>query len=125
MSDVAPASTWPGRSWPLGSTWAPDATNFAVYAPEADSVWLCLFDEDGAETRHQLGEHTLGVWHSAVPRIEIGARYGYRAEGPWAPDKGLRFNPKIGRASCRERVWVSGVAGSLRPGGGSASDGGG
>ncbi|MGN6721447.1 MAG: glycogen debranching protein GlgX [Marmoricola sp.] len=92
MSDVAPTSTWPGRSWPLGSTWAPEATNFAVYAPDADAVWLCLFDEDGSETRYRLGEHTLGVWHAAVPGIEVGTWYGYRAEGPWDPQKGLRFN---------------------------------
>ena len=31
------------------------------------AVWVCLFDDDGVETRHQLTEHSLGVWHGALP----------------------------------------------------------
>jgi glycogen operon protein len=84
---------WPGRTWPLGSSYDPDATNFAVRAPEATRMWVCLFDDDGRETRHALTELSLGIWHGAVPGVEPGARYGYRAEGPWAPELGLRFNP--------------------------------
>jgi glycogen operon protein len=85
---------WPGRHQDLGATWAPEATNFAVHAPEATAVWICLFDEDGVETRHQLTEHTLGVWNGQVPGVQIGQRYGFRADGPWDPRHGLRFNPQ-------------------------------
>ncbi len=45
---------WPGRHQDLGATWGPEATNFAVSAPDATAVWVCLFDEDGpggTETR--------------------------------------------------------------------------
>ncbi len=84
---------WPGSSRPLGSSWQEESTNFAVYAPEATSAWVCLFDEDDVETRHLLTEQTLGIWHGAVPGIEPGQRYGFRADGPWEPDQGLRFNP--------------------------------
>ena len=45
-------------------------------------MWVCLFDDDGVETRHQLTEHTLGVWHGAVPDVPVGQRYGFRADGP-------------------------------------------
>ena len=38
---------WPGRHQDLGATWGPEATNFAVSAPDATAVWVCLFDEDG------------------------------------------------------------------------------
>jgi glycogen operon protein len=69
-----------------------EATNFAVYAPEATALFVCLFDEDGTETRHQLTEHSLGIWHGAVPGVAVGARYGYRADGPWQPEQGRRFN---------------------------------
>ena len=62
------APVWPGHHQQLGATWTPEATNFAVWSPEATAAWVCLFDEDGAETRHQLTEHTLGVWHGAAPR---------------------------------------------------------
>jgi len=85
-------AVWPGRSWPLGATWEEEATNFAVYAPEATALWVCLFDDAG-ETRHVLTEHTLGIWHGALPGILRGQRYGFRADGPWEPAAGLRFNP--------------------------------
>ena len=38
---------WPGRYYPLGATWCNEATNFAVYAPNAEQMWVCLFDDDG------------------------------------------------------------------------------
>ena len=86
-------AVWPGRSWPLGATFDDEATNFAVFAPEATAVWVCLFDEDDRETRHELTEHTLGIWHGALPGVGPGQRYGYRADGLWAPARGMRFNP--------------------------------
>ena len=87
------APVWPGRNWPLGATWSPESTNFAVYAPNATDCWLCLFDEDGAETRHRLTERSLGIWHGALPDIAPGTRYGFRVDGPWDPAQGYRFNP--------------------------------
>jgi glycogen debranching enzyme GlgX len=86
------ASVWPGRNHPLGATWTPESTNFAVHAPNATAVWVCLFDDDGEETRHQLTEQSLGIWHGALPDVPVGTLYGYRAEGPWQPELGLRFN---------------------------------
>ncbi|QIK75961.1 glycogen debranching protein GlgX [Nocardioides piscis] len=83
---------WPGRHWPLGATWSAEATNFAVYAPRASAVWVCVYDDDGTEQRVRPTEKTLGVWHCAVPGLAPGTRYGFRAEGPWDPERGLRFN---------------------------------
>src|SRR5687768_13619843 len=85
-------SVWPGRNYPLGATWSAESTNFAVHAPRATAVWVCLFDDDGAEVRHALTEYTLGAWHGALPDVEPGTLYGFRAEGPWDPARGLRFN---------------------------------
>ncbi len=91
------ATVWPGLSWPLGATWGEEATNFAVHAPDATAVWVCLFDDDGSggevETRYELTEQTLGIWHGALPGVGRGRRYGFRADGPWDPERGLRFNP--------------------------------
>ncbi|HEV2797766.1 MAG TPA: alpha-amylase family glycosyl hydrolase, partial [Nocardioides sp.] len=84
---------WPGRHYPLGATWSRESTNFAVYAPNAQRVWVCLFDDAGDERRHQLTESTLGVWHGAIPGVAPGRRYGYRADGPWDMATGMRFNP--------------------------------
>ncbi len=90
-------AVWPGHHEPLGATWSEEATNFAVYAPEATQVWVCLFDDDGhggeVERQFALTEHTLGIWHGAIAGIPRGQRYGVRADGPWDPANGLRFNP--------------------------------
>ncbi len=86
------AKVWPGRNWPLGSTWSPESTNFAVYSPNATACWVCVFDDDEVETRHQLTERSLGIWHGALPDIAPGTRYGYRVDGPWEPSRGYRFN---------------------------------
>ena len=86
------ANVWPGRNYPLGSVWSPESTNFAVYAPRATSLQVCVFDDDGGETAYDLTEHSLGVWHGALPGVPVGTLYGYRADGPWVPDLGLRFN---------------------------------
>jgi len=87
------AAVWPGRNYPLGATWSEESTNFAVYAPNATRVSVCLYDESGTETCHVLTEQSLGIWHGALPGVLPGTPYGYRAEGPWDPDQGLRFNP--------------------------------
>ncbi len=84
---------WPGRQDPLGATWTPESTNFAVHAPRGTAAWVCLFDEHDVETRHPLSEQTLGIWHGAIPGVAPGTPYGFRVDGPWAPDLGLRFNP--------------------------------
>ncbi len=86
------AAVWPGHTRPLGSEWGQEATNFAVRAPEATRVWVCLFDDDETETRHELTEVSLGIWHGQIPGVAPGTRYGYRVDGPWQPSLGLRFN---------------------------------
>jgi isoamylase len=90
-------SVWPGHHAPLGArvhpTAACEATNFAVWAPDASGVDLCLFDDEGSEERLRLTEQSLGVWHGRVPGVGHGQRYGFRAHGPWDPAHGARFNP--------------------------------
>jgi glycogen operon protein len=97
VESVAGADAWPGEHQPLGATWGEESTNFAVHAPGATAVEVCLLDDHGAgglrETRHRLTEQTLGIWHGAVAGVAVGTRYGYRVDGPWEPARGRRFNP--------------------------------
>ena len=83
---------WPGRNWPLGATWSPESTNFAVHAPRATAAFVSLFDDEGHEVQYRLTEQALGIWHGAIPGVAPGTRYGYRVAGPWDPAQGLRFN---------------------------------
>ena len=64
-----------------------------MFSSVADGVELCLFDDDGDETRHPLELGDGGVWHGHVPGVGPGTRYGFRVHGPWDPAAGLRCNP--------------------------------
>ncbi len=87
------APVWPGHQAPLGATFDGNGVNVAVWAPDATTVSVCLFDEAGNETRIALPEHTDGVWHGYLPAVGPGQRYGFRADGPWDPSAGRVFNP--------------------------------
>ena len=83
-----------GRPLPLGATCDADGVNFSIWSTDAECVELCLFDEDGRQTRkYELPEKTDDIWHGFLPRCKAGQRYGYRIRGRFAPDEGLRFNP--------------------------------
>jgi glycogen operon protein len=84
---------WPGSAYPLGATYDGSGTNFALFSEVAERVEVCLFDNDGTETRHKLEEVDGFVWHAFLPGVEPGQRYGYRVHGPNDPKRGLRCNP--------------------------------
>ena len=84
--------TRPGRPDPLGATWDGAGVNFALFSEHATGVELCLFDDEGGETRVPVRESTNQVWHVYLPEARPGLRYGYRVHGPWAPAEGHRFN---------------------------------
>ena len=84
---------WPGKPFPLGPEWDGTGTNFSLFSENAESVELCLFDADDAETRIQLSEREAFNWHCYVPGVGPGQRYGYRVHGPYDPASGRRFNP--------------------------------
>ena len=86
---------WRGHPYPLGATWDGAGVNFAIFTENASEVELCLFDaEGGNERRVRMVEQTDLVWHSYLPDLRPGQRYGYRVHGPYRPDEGHRFNPQ-------------------------------
>ncbi len=85
--------SWPGRADPLGASCEESGTNFALFSEGARRVQLCLFDDDGSETRLDTAERDVSVWHLFVPGIGAGSRYGWRVDGPYEPQAGLRYNP--------------------------------
>ncbi|MGP0057631.1 MAG: glycogen debranching protein GlgX [Steroidobacteraceae bacterium] len=95
MDDAAGTAITAGAPGPLGAHWDGRGTNFAVFAEHADTVRLCLFDASGRRElrRVALPECSDGVWHGYLPEVAPGQIYGYRAQGPYRPDQGHRFNP--------------------------------
>lgn len=85
----------PGRPEPLGVSLDGNGINVAVFSSTATAVTFCLFDESGTEEleRIPLATRTGSVFHAFIGGVEPGRRYGLRADGPWAPLEGHRFNP--------------------------------
>jgi len=77
-----------------GAHAGPEGTTFAVTSSHAELVELCLFDSESApERRVPMERDAEGLWRCRVAGVGPGQRYGFRAHGLWAPDKGSRFNP--------------------------------
>jgi glycogen operon protein len=75
----------------LGAHIAGGTTRFAVRAPLAEALDLCLFAGE-RETRHAMSREG-DTWTLELPGDLIGTRYGYRAHGTYAPDQNLWFDP--------------------------------
>jgi len=85
----------PGVPFPLGANLVDGGVNFAVHSERATRVFVCIFDPEHPEretARYELFEKTAHVFHGTVPDLGAGTLYGYRVEGPYEPEKGLRFN---------------------------------
>ncbi len=86
---------WPGQPYPLGATFDGAGVNFALFSEHATQVELCLFDShEDEKPSHtiRISENTDHVWHAYLPDAQPGQLYGYRAHGPYDPEKGHRFN---------------------------------
>ncbi|OCC24198.1 glycogen debranching enzyme GlgX [Croceicoccus estronivorus] len=66
-------------------------TRFAVRAPEADKLDLCLFE--GSVERRIAMNRTDAGWTAEIAGNLAGTPYGYRAHGGWAPESGKWFDP--------------------------------
>ena len=105
MTPLTSAATAPTVHVPRDLPPAPGVTvvdggiEVSVYAGHADSVELCLFDAGDAgdtdastEQRVPLLEHAFGWWFGFVEGVGVGQRYGFRVDGTWDPERGLRHN---------------------------------
>ena len=87
-----------GKALPLGATLSDRGVNFAVFSRHATAVTLVLFQsEEPASLFHEIQlngktNRTGDIWHCFIPGLKAGTCYLYRAEGPYIPEKGLRFN---------------------------------
>jgi isoamylase len=87
----------PGRSSPLGATVLPGGVNFSIYSRSASGMELVFFDRDDADPSRVIPidpetNRTGHYWHVFVPYVKPGQLYGYRAQGPFDPARGMRFD---------------------------------
>src|SRR5882672_1873304 len=84
----------PGLPYPLGATPRAGGVNFVVFSANATRIEVCVYDQSG---RNQIARYALRacvdhIWHGLLPDAGAGLLYGLRAQGPFAPDQGHRFN---------------------------------
>jgi glycogen operon protein len=88
----------PGKPLPLGAALTETGVNFSLFSRNAQSVSLVLFetpepDSPRAEIVLNGQKNRTGdMWHCHIRGIGAGAVYLYRADGPYLPEKGFRFN---------------------------------
>lgn len=84
-----------GHPFPLGATWDGKGVNFSVFSDNATGVEVCLFND--AEDKEpwaciKMTDRTYSVWHIYIPDIQPGQLYGFRIQGLYKPEEGMRFN---------------------------------
>lgn len=88
-------SVYPGKSYPLGATWDGAGVNFAIFSEFGSEAFLCLFESPESTTeshRIKMIEYDDFVYHCYLPDVRPGQLYGFRVDGDWDPQNGLRFN---------------------------------
>ncbi|HET9820905.1 MAG TPA: glycogen debranching protein GlgX [Burkholderiaceae bacterium] len=90
-----PVNLLEGRAEPFGALARDGGVNFAVFSDHAERVELCVFDAEGVRElkRYALHGPVDGVFHGFLAGVGPGLVYGLRAHGPYAPERGHRFNP--------------------------------
>ncbi len=92
---MADPATRAGSGRVLGAHYDGQGTNFAVFSTAGaygGAVELCLVDAGGGSEERVALADDQDIWHVYLPGVEPGQRYGYRARGPFAPERGLRFD---------------------------------
>ncbi|MFP3897135.1 MAG: glycogen debranching protein GlgX [Anaerolineales bacterium] len=87
----------PGHPHPLGATVHGDGVNFSLFSAHARGVQLLLFDCSDEEPAHTIfldpqENKTYYYWHAFVRGIGDGQIYAYRVDGPYEPERGMRFD---------------------------------
>ena len=97
ISDIATAVKR-GTSAPLGASVQSGGVNFSVFSKSATRMELLLFDGETARQPSTIipldrtAHRTYHYWHAFVPGLGPGQVYAYRADGPFQPERGLRFD---------------------------------
>ena len=88
----------PGRTMPFGATFVPGGVNFSIFSRSAKSCSLVLFEKGAATPKAEipfLDAFRIGnVFSMIVFDLDFeDLEYGYRMDGPFAPQEGHRFDP--------------------------------
>jgi len=82
----------------LGPMIVSEGVRFGVYS-SGERVDLVLFDRDdpqptGVIELERDPHPSARYWHGTAAGARVGQLYGFRVHGPFAPERGLRFDPQ-------------------------------
>ncbi len=92
-------SVRPGDPLPLGARLHGEGVDFSIFSRNAEAMTLCVYAsprDSRCSFEYRLDPRlnkTGDIWHVHVAGLGAGALYLWRAEGPYLPRKGHRFNP--------------------------------
>jgi glycogen operon protein len=87
-----------GKALPPGATVTETGVNFSLFSRHATGITLILFESAAPESLYKeikldkYKNRSGDIWHCHIRGLEAGAFYLYRADGPYIPERGLRFN---------------------------------
>lgn len=87
----------PGKPFPFGATLVPGGVNFSIFSSHATACTLVLFEKKSDKPLVEIPfPHAFRVGN-VYCMIVFGLdyeniEYGYRMDGPWAPEQGQRFD---------------------------------
>ena len=82
-----------GSATQLGAVITATGVNFAVYADQAEQLYLCLFDsKDQPQSQLPMFRQAGGYWSIEVSGLSAGQAYGFRADGAFCPEQLAVFN---------------------------------
>ncbi|MEP7364785.1 MAG: glycogen debranching protein GlgX [Acidobacteriota bacterium] len=82
----------------MGATLVTGGANFSLFSRSAAGIELLFFDrvDDVCPSRvipiDPCANRTYHYWHVSVPGVQVGQIYGFRAYGPFEPNRGFRFD---------------------------------
>ncbi|WP_331757402.1 glycogen debranching protein GlgX (plasmid) [Streptomyces sp. NBC_01387] len=94
---IGPYRVRAGRPFPYGATPVPGGVNFSVYSDGATTMSLVLFEKGATRPSAELEfppEFRIGsVYAMTVFELDTeNLEYGFRADGPFDPERGDRFD---------------------------------
>ncbi len=64
----------------------------ALVLPNVEGASLCVYEGNREVARAPMKRDADGVLRGVAPGFGLGARYGFRVEGPYDPERGRRFD---------------------------------
>ena len=84
---------WPGRPFPLGAAWDGEGTNFSLFSENAESVELCLFDDEATRRASRSRSAPPSTGTATSPASAPASATATASTARTHPRAGHRFNP--------------------------------